>query len=173
MLNKLKEIKIALMKQRHDIKERLNNPSVTPKQTDTKLKHELTLQINGINTVLTEMKNFAVKNKLANESKLIIDDQVKVLNLVLKQLDKEAEAYTSDHPKAKDAIINQSLFLEIKNLTALSNLSTNPKNYLNENLYQGFITKSKLKESHTSMTAIMAKQINREIEALKNPLTLT
>jgi hypothetical protein len=56
MLNKLKEIKIALMKQRHDIKERLNNPSVTPKQTDTKLKHELTLQINGINTVLTGIK---------------------------------------------------------------------------------------------------------------------
>lgn len=72
-----------------------------------------------------------------------------------------------------DAIINRSLFLEIKNLTTLSNLSTNPKNYLNENLYQGFITESKLKESHTSMTAIMAKQINREIEALKNPLTLT
>lgn len=107
MLNKLKEIKIALMKQRHDIKESLNNPNVTPKQTDTKLKHELTLQINGINTVLTEMKNFAVKNKLANESKLIIDDQVKVLNLVLKQLDKEAEAYTSDHPKAKDAIFTK------------------------------------------------------------------
>lgn len=72
-----------------------------------------------------------------------------------------------------DTIINRSLFLEIKNLTSLSNLPTNPKNYLNENLYQGFIAESKLKESHTSMTAIMAKQINREIRALKNPLTLT
>lgn len=107
MLNKLKEIKITLMKQRHDVKERLNNPTPSAEQTDATLQHELTLQINGINTVLTEMKNFAVKNKLANESKLIIDDQVKVLNLVLKQLDKEAEAYTSDHPKAKDAIFTK------------------------------------------------------------------
>ena len=73
MLNKLKQTKIKLMKDRRDTKERLNKltgtaaTSPTDIDGDVTLKHQLTLQINGINTVVTEFKNFAVKHKLPSE----------------------------------------------------------------------------------------------------------
>ena len=89
MLNKLKQTKTQLMKDRRDA-------------NDT-LKHQITLQINGINTVLTEAKNFAVKHKLPSEELLTLENQVDVLKAVLKSLDKEIAAYDAEHPKAKDA----------------------------------------------------------------------
>ena len=117
MLNKLKQTKIKLMKDRRDTKERLNKltgttaTSSTDINGDVTLKHQLTLQINGINTVLTEFKNFAVKHKLPSEENLTLENQVDVLKAVLKSLDKEMAAYDNetdksiwikDHSKYKD-----------------------------------------------------------------------
>lgn len=90
MLNKLKQTKIKLMKDRRDTKERLNKltgttpTSSTDINSDVTLKHQLTLQINGINAVLTEFKNFAVKHKLPSEENLTLENQVDVLKAVLK-----------------------------------------------------------------------------------------
>lgn len=109
MLNKLKQTKIKLMKDRRNTKERLNKltgtaaTSPTDIDGDVTLKHQLTLQINGINTVVTEFKNFAVKHKLPSEESLTLENQVDVLKAVLKSLDKEMAAYDKDHSKYKDA----------------------------------------------------------------------
>ena len=83
MLTKLKQTKTKLMKDRRDA-------------NDT-LKHQITLQINGINTVLTEAKNYAVKHKLPSEELLTLENQVDVLKAVLKALDKEIAAYAAEH----------------------------------------------------------------------------
>ena len=98
MLNKLKQTKTQLMKDRRDA-------------NDT-IKHQLTLQINGINTVLTEAKNFAVKHKLPSEDLLTLENQVDVLKAVLKSLDKEIAAYDAKHPKAKDAQLQKEYLAE-------------------------------------------------------------
>lgn len=98
MLNKLKQTKTQLMKERRDA-------------NDT-LKHQLTQQINGINTVITEAKNFAVKHKLPSEELLTLDNQVDVLKAVLKSLDKEISAYDEEHPKAKDAQFQKEYLAE-------------------------------------------------------------
>ena len=110
MLNKLKQTKTKLMKDRRDVKERLLNNTGT--DNDTTLKHQLTLQINGINTVLTEAKNFAVKHKLPSEDLLTLENQVDVLKAVLKSLDKEIAAYDEEHPKAKDAQFQKEYLAE-------------------------------------------------------------
>ena len=110
MLNKLKQTKTKLMKDRRDVKERLLNNTVT--DNDTTLKHKITLQINGINTVLTEAKNYAVKHKLPSEELLTLENQVDVLKAVLKALDKEIAAYDAEHPKAKDAQFQKEYLAE-------------------------------------------------------------
>ena len=98
MLNKLKQTKTQLMKDRRDA-------------NDTR-KHQLTLQINGINTLLTEAKNFAVKQKLPSEELLTVENQVDVLKAVLESLDKEIAAYDAEHPKAKDAQFQKEYLAE-------------------------------------------------------------
>ena len=76
------------------------------------LKHQITLQINGINTVLTEAKNFAVKRKLPTEELLTLENQVDVLKAVLKALDKEIAAYDKEHQKTKDAQFQKEYLAE-------------------------------------------------------------
>ena len=98
------------MKDRRDVKERLLNKTGT--DNDTTLKHQITLQINGINTVLTEAKNFAVKQKLPTEELLTLENQVDVLKAVLKSLDKEIAAYDKEHEKAKDAQFQKEYLAE-------------------------------------------------------------
>jgi len=110
VLNKLKQTKTKLMKDRRDVKERLLNKTGT--DNDTTLKHQITLQINGINTVLTEAKNFAVKQKLPTEELLTLENQVDVLKAVLKSLDKEIAAYDKEHEKAKDAQFQKEYLAE-------------------------------------------------------------